>query len=274
MPRSAVKLFLGKLRRAIRGFFNNVFDRPAKTPQQLTPLVVGRSSQGRDLLAYSVGSGATSLLFVGGMHGNEVGSIKAMHALLRWLPSQAALFKGFTLWVIPCLNPDGYAQAQKHPDYWHGGRIGRFNANKVDLNRNFPTASFQSHSEWTHGKAYQERTEVYAGPRGGSEPETKALLTFIKKEGISLLAMFHTAGADVTGSRDASSQNLARAYAEASGYRFFSEEEWRALGHTGSAKEWCEEQGLAFLEIEGSTRWGSDWGRHRKGIEAMLRFYS
>lgn len=268
---STARIFLGQLRRGLRGVFDNVFDRPAKVPEQLTPLVVGRSVQGRELLAYSIGSGATSLFFVGGLHGNEIGSVKAMHALLRWLPSQAELFKAFTLWVVPCLNPDGYAQARQHPDYWHGGRIGRFNANRVDLNRNFPTVSFQSHSEWTHGKAYQDWTEVYAGPTGGSEPEIKVLLGFIATKKISLLAVFHTAGADVTGSCDAKGQDLAQAYAEASGYRFFPEEEWRALGHTGSAKEWCEEQRLAFLEIEGSTRWGSDWGRHRKGIEAMLK---
>jgi predicted deacylase len=271
MPPNTARTLFGQFRRGLRGIFDSVFDRAVPLPKNVPTVVVGKSVQGRDISTHSVGTGKSTLLFVGGLHGNEVGGVKTAHALLRWLPQQTKWLKEFTFWVIPCLNPDGYAEAQQHPDYLHDGRIGRFNANGVDMNRNFPTASFQSHSEWTHGKAYSERTDVYAGPHGGSEPEIQTLLSFIEAQKINLLAMFHTAGADVTGSKDAPAQRLTQAYAEAAGYRYFSEEEWRALGHTGSAKEWCEQNGVTFLEIEGSTRWESDWGRHRKGIEALFR---
>lgn len=271
MPLSAAKFFLGKLRRAIRGFFENVFERPGRLPAVIPIVSLGKSVEGRDIDAYRLGHGNKQILFVGGLHGNEIGSIKAMRGFLKaGLPLE--FLEEVTVWVVPCLNPDGYAQAQRHPDYWHGGRIGRFNANGVDLNRNFPTKSFQSHSEWTHGKAYQDRTEVYAGPHGGSEPETQALVQFIQAQKILLLAMFHTAGADVTGNNDERGHTLARAYAKAADYRFFTEQEWRVLGHTGSAKEWCQENGVTFLEIEGSTRWGSDWERHKKGIGVILNF--
>lgn len=52
-----------------------------------------------------------------------------------------------TAYIIPCLNRDGYEQAQKYPDYLVGGKIGKTNANHVDLNRNFPTSGWKTKSK-------------------------------------------------------------------------------------------------------------------------------
>lgn len=47
----------------------------------------------------------------------------------------------------------------------------------------------------------------------------------------------------------------------ATGYPIVIREEWSALGRTGTAREWCEENGIGYLEIEASERWESDWKR-------------
>ena len=44
------------------------------------------------------------------------------------------------IWLMPSLNPDGFAAAEEGHCYQvSGGGRGRANANQVDLNRNFPT---------------------------------------------------------------------------------------------------------------------------------------
>lgn len=68
----------------------------------------------------------------------------------------------------------------------------------------------------------------------------------------------------------APAQQFARLFARTSGFRFVGEQEWRAMQHTGSMKEWCDEQGIAYVEVEGSTRWGSDWNTQRAAIQAVL----
>ena len=119
---------------------------------------LGETTQGQSINFYSIGIGSRKVLFVGGTHGNEVGTVKLVHHFLTWLHGNADAAKSLTIYAIPCLNPDGYALAQRHPDYFNGGRIGRFNGRNVDLNRNYPTKNFQSSSDWNLGKSYQERT--------------------------------------------------------------------------------------------------------------------
>jgi protein MpaA len=81
-------------------------------------LLLGRSYGGRPIEAIHVqGSGAT-VLVVGCVHGNECEGTKVTRLLLA---SHSAL----DLWVVPNLNPDGFAARS------------RGNAHGVDLNRDF-----------------------------------------------------------------------------------------------------------------------------------------
>jgi len=78
--------------------------------------------------------------------------------------------KGVNLWVIPSINPDGTALDR------------RGNANRVDLNRNFP-----------HGWARigQPGYWQYAGPNRASEPETKATIAFFREIKPALGLWYH-----------------------------------------------------------------------------------
>jgi len=83
--------------------------------------VLGRSVQGREIVAYHVGDPAgIPVLVVGCIHGNEPAGIAVARSLLRSPPT------GLDLWIVPLLNPDGRAHDT------------RGNAHGVDLNRNFP----------------------------------------------------------------------------------------------------------------------------------------
>lgn len=119
--------------------------------------VIGTSVQGRPIYAYRKGnpySGRKVVLF-GQMHGNE----KAGVVTARHLVNEVAVSLRADVWVVPSINPDGYVAGT------------RTNARKVDLNRNFP-------NYWVReGKG----TTKYSGPSRASEPETRAVMAFLRE---------------------------------------------------------------------------------------------
>ncbi len=260
---------LGHVVRGTIGMFEN--NRPQKiVPRDVKRFEIGTSVGGLPIECFQIGHGAHKIIFTAGIHGNEVGTVKLAQHLVDWLHTHAGEFKMMTIFVVLCLNPDGFSMAKKNPDYFHGGRVGRFNKNNVDLNRNFLTNNFRQNSTWMFGKNYSETVPVYCGPRGNSEPETKALTDFILSNSIKILFMFHNAGRDVMGSNDLLAENLARLYAQKTGFQLVNGEMWPTNKQTGTAKNWCEENGISYIEIEGSVRWGSDWKIQKTALAAVL----
>lgn len=261
---------LGTLLRGARGYFRNRMETVPPVPGDLSAEVIGTSVGGRGMLSYHIGNGPRVIAFCGAIHGNEVGTPKLIRSLIAYLNAKKEWHADFTFLCIPVLNPDGYAMALARPDYSNGGRIGRFNANGVDLNRNFPTRSFASTSVWSHGKGYTETTQVSCGATPGSEPENVALRSFLMRENVSLLWMFHSVASEIMAGHDAPTEALAGVFARVTGFRHATHAEWQTLHQTGTAKEWCEENGIMYLESEASERWGSDWNRQKPGIVAVL----
>lgn len=263
--------FLARLKRGLMGIQESLFDRPSLLfhfPKE----VIGSTVQGKSINCYVLGEGSRKVLFFAGIHGNEVGTVKLMCHFLSWISKQPSLLKIFQFFIIPCLNLDGYEIACKRPDYFGGGRHGRFNAHQVDLNRNFDTPSFCKQSRWLFGKNYSESVEVFCGEKPNSEPEVKALTDFIHRKHIKIVFGFHNAGRDVGSTCDEIAQQLKEVFAQKSGFRAFTEDEWQRLGQTGTAKEWAEHHHVSYLEIEGSTRWGSDWNQQKVALKACLQY--
>jgi len=86
-------------------------------------VVLGRSLEGRPIVAYELGNPTSSrkVLVVGCLHGNECAGIAILDRLRR-----LGALAGTDLWLLRDANPDGH----------DAGRRG--NARSVDLNRNFP----------------------------------------------------------------------------------------------------------------------------------------
>ncbi len=167
------------LLRGAKGYLLTRRETMAPIPPGLFSEVIGTSVGGREIVSYTIGNGPRVITFCGAIHGNEVGTAKLIRLLIVSLNAKQEWHADFTFHCIPVLNPDGYIMALARPDYGNGGRIGRFNANGVDLNRNFPTQDFASTSVWSHGKGYAETTEVFCGATPGSEPENAALRSFL-----------------------------------------------------------------------------------------------
>ncbi|MDO9399182.1 MAG: M14 family zinc carboxypeptidase [bacterium] len=260
----------GYIKRGILGFFQNNFDKLQNLSKKFGSFEIGKSIKEKPIQCFKIGNGPCKLLCVSGIHGNEIGTVKLAHCFLNWAHNNIDQFKNYTLFVVPCLNPDGYYLACKNPDYFNGGKIGRFNVNNVDLNRNFDTPSFTQKSIWSFGKNYKENVEVFCGNYGNSEPEIKALTELIKDKKIQIVFMFHNAGNDVMGNKNKLSQRLTKIYSEKTGFKYVSDEDWKELKQTGTAKEWCDLHDIAYVEVEGTTRWGSDWKKQKKAIKSIM----
>ncbi len=261
---------LGYIKRGICGYLQDKFEKTPLIPSSLHPFSIGESISKQKIECYQIGNGSIKILYTFCIHGNETGTVKLAHHFLNWAHNHTDKLNDYSLYILPCLNPDGFHQARKNPDYFNGGKIGRFNANNVDLNRNFDTPSFKQKSIWSFGKNYTENVEVFCGNHGNSEPEIKALVELIKNKKIQILFMFHNAGNDVMGNKNKLSQKLSKIYSKKTGFRHMSDEDWAVLKQTGTAKEWCDLHDIAYIEVEGSTRWGSDWKKQKRAIEATI----
>lgn len=293
-----------KLKDLKKGFVNFFEDRkePYKIPRSgIEKFSLGKSFEKRPIYCYRVCHGPKKLLFVSAIHGNEIGTIKLAYFLIEYLSLNEKKFEKLSCFVVPCLNVDGFEKARGLRGYFQGAR-GRLNAKDVDLNRNFPTPNFRSCSYILPRKSsagtFKYKREISpdsseakglnllqgkkikenflnlknCGEFGGSEPEIKSLIDFVGKERVSVIFSFHNSGRDVMGGKNALLKELVRIYANKTGYEIFEDSDWRKIGQTGTMKDWCDNKNISFLEVEGSTRYGSDWNVQRPAIEDVLKY--
>ena len=118
------------------------------TKSLVTYKVIGTSVQGRKIESYTYGNGGKLLLFVGGIHGGyEWNSVLLAYQFIGYLDKNPEIVPdGLTVTVIPDANPDGVFTVTGKVGNFTIADVststqtlasGRFNANKVDINRNF-----------------------------------------------------------------------------------------------------------------------------------------
>jgi hypothetical protein len=150
--------------------------------------VLGKSVRGRPITAWHVDDrpignrhGPTVVL-IATMHGNE----GAPRQILRALRS-ARVIHGVDLWLVPVYNPDGFAAHHRR------------NAHGVDLNRNYPY-------HWVDLDGNYE-----SGAHPASEPETKAMMRFLRDVSPDYVLSFHQPlhGVDTDNKRPGFSRRVA-----------------------------------------------------------------
>ncbi len=150
-------------------------------------VTLGASFEGRPIRAAKLGRpGGPRVLITANIHGVEyIATECALGALEALTPSHRLPSKA-EVWVIPTLNPDGYART------WElGGEATlkqvRCNARGVDLNRNYPRPG--SPPRWALGLggwgtgSQDPESPFYRGDQPLSEPETRALATLMARGG-------------------------------------------------------------------------------------------
>ena len=222
-----------------------------------TSWVIGYSVRGRPITAYSFGSGST-VLFTGGIHGNEASTVTTMQAWVQYLQANAGsvLPAGKRVVIVPNTNPDGIASGSRN------------NANNVNLGRNFATANWKADIETANGVLVNG-----GGTSPASEPEAAALAALTRQLRPRLEVSFHSQGRLVGANKFGDSVAIGNTYAQTVGYAtmFYNAEAVMGYPMTGEYEDWMGEQlGIPAILIELPSHSGNYFSSQLPALKKML----
>lgn len=242
--------------------------------------VIGTSVQGRKIESYTYGTGPTKVVFVGGIHGGyEWNSVLLAYQLSDYLKANPKIVpNNLSITVIPTINPDGvFAVTGKEgrfalADVSTDKQVlasGRFNADKVDLNRNFDC-------HWQATSTWQTKT-VSAGTAPFSEPEAIAFRNFALKEKPVAVIFWHSQSNAIYASACengilAGTLAMMDAYARASGYPAVKTFDSYAV--TGAADDWLASINIPAMSVELQTHETVEWERNLAGFKSLLEYFT
>ncbi len=162
---------------------------------------IGATWEGRPILAVKVGPAGDdpsrpNVVFVATYHAREWAATEMALRLVRFLadslparPGGAALLASRDVWVVPVANPDGYEYTFTTDRLWRKNRRANGDGSYgVDLNRNH--AGFWGFDN--AGSSPIPNSETYRGPSAESEPETRAIATFLRAHPPAVALSYHT----------------------------------------------------------------------------------
>ena len=242
-------------------------------------IIMGQSIEKRPIEAHIFGTGSTTLLFVGAIHGGyEWNTSLLAYKFIDYLTENPDFVpKNLKLIVIPNANPDGtYSVTGKEGRFIEADvsinkqvlEAGRFNSQKVDLNRNFD-CKWQPKSTW-------REMVVSAGIKVFSEPETVALRDFVFKQKPAGVVFWHSQSGTVYSSECEkgilpSTLDIMNAYAGASGYKLAKTFDSYAI--SGDADSWLASIGIPAITVELTNHEDIEWDKNLKGIKALLNYF-
>jgi murein peptide amidase A len=197
---------------------------------------IGSSVQGRVIESWSrrVEQPSRTVVVIGAVHGNEPASPPTVRALV-----EVAYPDDMEVWLVPVLNPDGVAAGT------------RWNANGVDLNRNFPW-------DWRADDG---------GPAPLSEPEAQAAVALVERLRPDVVVWVHQPYGYVT-SVGGSDDTYERAWSAGSGLPVRPD-----VTQHGGGESWAHfEVGLDSMLIEMDT-WDATpemVASQRRGFEQLI----
>ncbi len=243
-------------------------------------MVIGKSVEGRDIVAYNFGTGDTQVLFIGGIHGGYswVAADVAFKAIDYFKENPSVIPANVKVTVIPNLNPDGLFDAVNKEGRFVKADVttsqtalvaSRFNANKVDLSRNFDC-------NWKATGTWQTKA-VSGGTAAFSEPESLAIKNYVEAHNISAAVVWYSSAGGVYASSCGSgilpeTKTITDIYANASGYT--AHQTFDAYTTTGDIVNWLAKANVPAISVLLKTHTSADWSENKKGIDALLSHYA
>lgn len=238
--------------------------------------VIGQSVQGNDITAYHYGTGATNVLIVGGMHGGyEWNTALLANQLMDYFKANPNVIpKNIRVTIIPALNPDGLKKvvgttgAFTADDVSQSDAVvvsGRFNANNVDLNRNFDC-------DWKRTGVWQDQP-VSGGTSAFSEPESAALEKYVEtNRPDAVIALFSSAGGVYSSSCgdgiSAETTAFTNAYAKASGYP--AHKTFDSYETSGDMTNWLAKNSIPAISVLLTNHTDTEFDKNLAGMKALF----
>jgi len=227
--------------------------------------IIGLSHGGRYIDVYTFGSGEREYLIVAGIHGgSEWNTVALANELVRYVNDHPEVIPDDArLYIIRNMNPDGESRSHDVD--------GRVNNMGVDLNRNFPTENWKV--DWNRDGCWIWR-ETTGGTYGGSEPETRTIMSFVSSHNIQALISYHSAALGVFPGGvpwEPDSIRLARQLAKATGYPYPPID--TGCEYTGTLADWAVENGVgAAVDMELTDHKNTDFEQNLKALKVLLNF--
>jgi murein tripeptide amidase MpaA len=233
---------------------------------------IGYSVEGRPINAHKFKNGPRKIIIVGGIHGGyEWNSILLAHSAIKYFEAHPEQVPDeVSLTIIRSANPDGQALVTGAVDLFTPSDditdtfFGRFNANGVDLNRNWGC-------EW-RPTALWRNEPVNPGESAFSEPETMALHDFFLRKQPEVVIFLHSAanGVFASGCPDTHgpSLELAQLYGDAAGYPV--NDGFSAYPITGDAGDWLTTMNIPSFSVELINHQNPELDRNLAGMLAIL----
>ena len=242
--------------------------------------VIGTSAGGRDITAYHYGTGETELLFVGGIHGGyEWNTVLVAYELMDYLEANPELIPAdIQVTVIPVLNPDGLNKVVGTTGRFTKADVptvqaetvpGRFNANNVDLNRNFD-CDWQEQGIW-------QQTKVSGGSAAFSEPESQAIKKYVQTSKPKAVVVWYSSAGGVFASNCHNgvlpeTQTITNVFSTASKYKAYQSFNFYEI--TGDMVNWLAKEGVPAISVLLTTHTDTEWEKNKAGVEALIKHYA
>jgi len=176
------------------------------------------------------------------------------------------------------LNPDGLIKVVGAAERFTSEDVspsqavqtsGRFNANNIDLNRNFD-CDWQSAGKW-------QNTAVNGGSKVFSEPESLAIKNYIETQKPKAVVVWYSAvgGVFASSCHDGvlpETNAITNIYAQASGYPAYDNFDFYQI--TGDMVNWLAKEKIPAISVLLSTHNDVEWDKNLAGIKALFLHYA
>ncbi|XP_028045069.1 carboxypeptidase B-like [Monomorium pharaonis] len=155
----------------ILGYLNYLAD---TYPDVCSVQTIGQSVEGRPLKVIRISNGKTNAPAIwidGGIHAREWISPAAVTYIIDYLVENSDQLE-VDYYILPVVNPDGYEHTFVSDRLWRKNKRKGLNCMGVDLNRNF------GYRWGGKGTSRNMCSDIYAGNKPFSEPETDAIRNF------------------------------------------------------------------------------------------------
>lgn len=176
-------------------------------PDLIKIYTAGYSESGKEILMYTLGNGEKKALIIGAIHAREHISTKyllkvtedycnAFYSATGYYGSYDIynLLNEYTLFIIPCTNPDGLEIILSNDTPEKNVRVSKLseykaNKNGVDLNRNFPIAW-----DYINNGVNAPADYYFKGYESGCAKETQVLMNLCSENDFAFMISVHIKG--------------------------------------------------------------------------------